>query len=306
MSAESQSAERASGVAYAFAAYFAWGFFPAYWKQLTTVSALEIIAHRVVWSFLFVAGLLTLARRWPELLRVVRGRRTLGALLLSTALISSNWFIFIWAVNSGHVTQASLGYYINPLVNVLLAWLFLGERLRALQWAAVVLASVGVVTLAVGSGEVPWVSLYLALTFSAYGLVRKLAPVEPLTGLAVETGLATPLALLFLGLGAPAQWGEGGHSPREWLLLLGTGLATALPLLWFAMGARRLRYSTLGIIQYVAPTCQLALAVRVYGEAFTSRHAVTFALIWTAVLLYAWDGVWGRWRPAEAGSAMMR
>jgi chloramphenicol-sensitive protein RarD len=305
MSAQSPAALRGSGVAYAFAAYFAWGFFPAYWKQLTTVPALEIIAHRVVWSFLFVAGLLTVSRRWPEFLGVVRNRRTLGALLASTALISSNWFMFIWAVNTGHVTQASLGYYINPLVNVVLARFFLGERLRGMQWAAVGLASVGVLVLAVGSGQVPWVSLYLAITFSAYGLVRKLAPVEPLTGLAVETGLAAPLGLLFLCLGPPAA--APAHDAREWLLLLGSGVATALPLLWFAIGARRLRYSTIGIIQYVAPTCQLALAVLAYGEDFTARHGLTFGLIWTAVLLYALDGVWGRTRavsvPVEASPA---
>jgi chloramphenicol-sensitive protein RarD len=292
MSAQTPAATRASGIAYAFAAYFAWGFFPAYWKLLSTVPALEIIAHRVVWSFLFVAGLLTVSRRWPEFLAVLRSRRTLGALLASTALISSNWFLFIWAVNSGHVTQASLGYYINPLVNVVLACFFLGERLRGSQWAAVGLAGVGVVLLAVGTGQVPWVSLYLALTFSAYGLVRKVAPVEPLTGLAVETGLAAPLGLLFLCFGPPAL---GPARPAgEWLLLMGSGVATALPLLWFAIGARRLRYSTIGIIQYVAPTCQLALAVLAYGEDFTARHAVSFALIWTAVFLYAMDGRWGR------------
>lgn len=300
MSAESPAAPRASGVAFAFAAYLTWGFFPAYWKLLTGVSPLEIIAHRVLWSFVFVAGLLTVARRWQEVARVLRRGRTLGALLVSTALITFNWFIFIWAVNVGHVTQASLGYYINPLVNVVLARLFLGERLRGLQWPAVALAAAGVLFLAVSRGEVPWVSLLLAGTFGAYGLVRKMASVEALPGLAVETGLAAPVGLLYLLFG-PLEEPALGGSTRELLLLIGSGVATALPLLWFAIAARRLRYSTLGIIQYIAPTCQLVLAVLAYGEDFTSHHAITFALIWTAVLLYALDGVWGRSRrPAPA------
>ncbi len=295
MSRETPAAERASGFMYAFAAYLAWGAFPLYWKQLAGVPPVVLVCHRVVWSFLFVALLLTATRRWPELLRVVRSPRTVGALLLTTLLISTNWLLFIWAINTGHVMQGSLGYYINPLANVLLGRVVLGERLRWPQVAAVALATVGVLNLAVGLGTVPWLALTLAVTFSLYGLVRKLAPVESLTGLAVETGLAAPLALGYLGV---AVWGQGqpvlGTTPHDTLFLLGSGVATALPLLWFALGARRLRYSTLGIIQYVAPTCQLALAVLVYGEAFTPRHAITFAFIWTAVLLYTVDGVWTR------------
>ena len=302
MSSESPASVRASGFAYALAAYLAWGLFPAYWKQLAGVAPLDVISHRVLWSFVFVSALLTVSRRWPEVARAVRARRTMMALLLSTVLISSNWFLFIWAVNTGHVTQASLGYYINPLANVLLARLVLGERLRGLQWAAVALAAFGVMYLAVSRGEVPWVSLALAATFSLYGLVRKVAPVEPLTGLAVETGLAAPVAAELLALGPAAQAGHWlGASTHEAVLLLCSGAVTALPLLWFALGARRLRYSTLGIIQYVAPTCQLALAVLVYGEDFTARHAITFACIWGAVLLYAADALrQRRLRPVPA------
>jgi chloramphenicol-sensitive protein RarD len=301
MSAESPAAPRAAGFAYALAAYLAWGVFPVYWKLLARVRPFDIIAHRVLWSFVFVAGLLTLGRRWPEFLRVLKDPRARRALLASTALISSNWFTFIWAVNTGRVSEASLGYYLNPLVNVVLARFFLGERLRPVQLLAVALACAGVLFLALGQGGLPWVSLLLALTFSTYGLVRKLAPVEPLTGLAVETGLATPAALLFLVLGPLAEGRLWPQSPRDTLLLLGSGVATALPLLWFAQAARRLRYTTLGIVQYLAPTCQLALAVAVYGEPFTSRHAVTFALIWAAVLLYALDGVWKRPLPVAPG-----
>jgi chloramphenicol-sensitive protein RarD len=230
--------------------------------------------------------------------RALSQRKTLAALLLSTALISSNWFLFIWAVNTGHVLEASLGYYINPLLNVVLARLVLGERLRPLQLVAVGLAAVGVLYLTVGLGVLPWVSLVLALTFGFYGLVRKVAPVEPLTGLAVETAFAAPIAVLYLlivPLAQEGRWLPG--TPRESLLLLCSGVATALPLLWFAMAAKRLRFTTLGIIQYLAPTCQLALAVLAYGEPFTSRHAVTFILIWTAVVLYAADGVRGSRTP---------
>jgi len=302
MSSDSPTASRTSGLAHAFAAYLAWGAFPLYWKQLTHVPAVMLVAHRVIWSALFVSVLLTFQRRWPEFLGVLRNRRALAALLLTTTLISVNWGLYIRAVNSGQVMEGSLGYYINPLVNVLLGRLFLGERLRWLQLGAVGLATLGVLNLALGMGQVPWIALTLAGTFSLYGLVRKLAPVESLTGLAVETGLAAPVALGLLLFGS---WGQPpmGATPRDTLLLMGSGVATALPLLWFAQGARRLRYSTLGIIQYLSPSCQLALAVLVYGEAFTSRHAITFACIWSAVLLYTFDGQWGRARALPAPPA---
>ncbi|WNG36983.1 EamA family transporter RarD [Archangium violaceum] len=299
MSSNSPAAERLSGFAYAFGAYVSWGCFPLYWKQLSHVPPVALVAHRVVWSFLFVAGLLTLRRRWSEILGVLRNGRALAALLLTTTLISLNWGLYIWAVNSGRMMEASLGYYINPLVNIVLARLILSERLRWLQVGAVALATLGVLNLAMGLGQVPWVALGLAGSFSLYGLMRKLAPVESLTGLAVETGLATPVGLGLLLLGG---WEQPvlGSTPRETLLLLGCGVATALPLLWFALAARRLRYSTLGIIQYLSPTLQLALAVLVYGETFTSRHAMTFACLWTAVALYAFDGIRGARVPTPA------
>jgi chloramphenicol-sensitive protein RarD len=297
----STTSQQSAGLLYAFAAYLAWGVFPAYWKQLRHVPATELIAHRVLWSFAFVALLITLGKRWPEFLGTFRSGQRMRALGLSTVLISANWLLFIWAVNSGHVMQASLGYYINPLLNVLLARLVLGERLRPVQVVAVVLALAGVLNLTLGAGEFPWVSLTLALSFSIYGLVRKLAPVEPLTGLAVETSIAAPFALLFLLAFVKPQTGRLlGADLHDTLFMVGSGVATALPLLWFALGAKRLRYSTLGIVQYVAPTGQLLLAVLAYGEPFTSRHALTFALIWSAVLLYTVDSL--RQRPAVAAA----
>jgi chloramphenicol-sensitive protein RarD len=287
-------------VAYALLAYVAWGLFPAYWKLLAGVAPAEVVAHRVLWSFLFVGALLTLKGRWGEYLRVVRSGRTVAALAASAALITGNWLLYIWSVKAGRVVEASLGYYINPLGNVLLARLVLGERLRPLQWAAVALAAVGVVNLAVGVGVVPWVSLALAASFALYGLVRKTAPVESLTGLAVETSLAVPFALLFLALGPYAAEGRVmGAGLRESLLLAGSGAATALPLLWFAHAARRLRYSSLGLFQYIAPTLTLGLAVFLFGEHFTPRHGVTFSLIWGAVGLYLLD----TWRAGRAAPA---
>jgi chloramphenicol-sensitive protein RarD len=301
----STTSQQSAGLLYAFAAYLAWGVFPAYWKQLRHVPATELIAHRVLWSFAFVALLITLGKRWPEFLGTFRSGQRMRALGLSTVLISANWLLFIWAVNSGHVMQASLGYYINPLLNVLLARLVLGERLRPVQVVAVVLALAGVLNLTLGAGELPWVSLTLALSFSIYGLVRKLAPVEPLTGLAVETSIAAPFALLFLLAFVRPQTGRLlGADLHDTLFMVGSGVATALPLLWFALGAKRLRYSTLGIVQYVAPTGQLLLAVLAYGEPFTSRHALTFALIWSAVLLYTVDSLRSRTAPvAQAPTA---
>lgn len=279
------------GIAPAIGAYLAWGAFPLYWRLLADVSPLEIVAHRVVWSFVFVALLVSWSKRWSALLAALRNRRVLLAMAASTALISSNWLLFIWAVNSGHVTEASLGYYINPLVNVLLARVALGERLRPVQLLAVALAATGVINLAAQAGGFPWVALTLATSFGFYGLVRKLAPVESLEALTVETGLAAPFALAF------AAWlhVDGGASfaasATDTVLLVGAGVTTALPLLWFASGARKLRYTTMGILQYIAPTGQLACAVLVFGEPFTSVHAITFSLIWAAVFLYAVDGI---------------
>ncbi|HEY0841125.1 MAG TPA: EamA family transporter RarD, partial [Vulgatibacter sp.] len=279
------------GIAPAIGAYLAWGLFPLYWRLLERVSPLEIVAHRVIWSFVLVALLVTWRRRWAQLLSALKNRRVLVAMLVSTSLITSNWLLFIWAVNSEHVTQASLGYYVNPLVNVILARIFLGERLRPLQLGAVALATVGVINLSLQEGGFPWVALTLAVSFGLYGLVRKVAPVESLEALTVETGLAAPAALAFvarLGLdGAPSFGGDAADT----VFLVGAGVTTALPLLWFASGARKLRYTTMGILQYIAPTGQLACAVLVFGEKFTSAHAVTFALIWTAVILYAGDGL---------------
>lgn len=287
-----QREKTATGLAAATSAYLAWGLFPLYWKQLEAVSALHIVAHRVIWSFAFVALLLVATKRWREFSTALTSWRTLWPMLCSTSLISCNWLLFIWAINSGRITQGSLGYYINPLANVLLATVFLGERLRPLQLLAIALAAIGVINLTVAGGEFPWVALTLASTFAVYGLVRKLAPIEALPGLGVETFLVTPLALGWV-VWMAVQRGAFllGEAGLESALLVGAGVVTALPLLWFAVAARRLRYATMGVLQYIAPTCQLGIAVLVYGEPFTHHHAITFTLIWIAVILYAVDSV---------------
>lgn len=279
-----------TGILYAAGAYLAWGLFPVYWRQLDHFPAWVILGHRILWSWVFLAILLGISRRWSEVFQVFRRPKVLLTLFATTSLVSVNWFLFIWAVNEGHVTQASLGYYINPLINVLLARFFLGETLRRPQLLAVLLAGAGVLYFTVSLGVFPWISVALASTFGVYGLVRKQADVAPLPGLTIETGLATPFAIALLFYASEQGGGPlFGTGWRDAIFLLGSGTATALPLLWFAAGAKRLRYTTMGILQYIAPTGQLALAVALYGESFTPSHAITFALIWAAIVLYAWD-----------------
>ncbi len=280
-----------------------WGLFPIYWKQLASVSAMEVLAHRIVWSVVFTVGVLLVQRKLRDVFRAFYDRALLKALLVSTALIATNWGLFIWAVSVDRVTEASLGYYINPLLNVVLARLVLGERLQGLQTAAVVLAACAVLYLTIAGGELPWVSLVLAVTFSLYGLVRKRAPVGPLVGLTVETGLAAPVALVYLLMLDPpfANLAAADMSVRGWLV--GAGIATALPLLAFAAAARRLRYTTLGMVQYLAPSLQLACAVLLHGEPFRREQLITFSLIWIAVALYMLEAFRHRARQATSLAA---
>ena len=273
----------------AVAAYGAWGLLPIYWKALDGVPAVEILCHRIVWSLGFIVAVLLWRRRRGGVLAYEGGWRTHGWMTLSTALIATNWGLFIWSVSVDRVAEASLGYYINPLINVALARVFLGERLRPMQAVAVLLALSGVVYLTVAKGSLPWVSLVLALTFSLYGLIRKRTPVGAAEGLAVETGLVAPLALGYLALLEPSFGALRTETAPRVVLLLASGVVTALPLLAFAGAARRLRYTTLGMVQYLAPTLQLACAVLLYGEPFGPVEAVTFGLIWIAVAIYLVD-----------------
>jgi chloramphenicol-sensitive protein RarD len=279
-----------SGILASAAAFLIWGLSPAYWKCLRHVPATEIILHRIVWSFLLMMPLLALQHRWGEFTGALRRPATLGLLTASALLVGGNWFIYIWAVNNDHILQASLGYYINPLVNVFLGMVFLKERLRRAQVLALGLAIAGVIYLTVSYGIFPWVALSLALSFGFYGLIRKVAPVASLPGLAVETlVLSIPAGLLLLNLhhsggGAFMQVGPGTD-----LLLAGTAPLTAVPLLLFTLGARKIPLTTLGFIQYLGPTGMFLLGVWVYGEPFSQVQAITFLLIWIALAIFTAD-----------------
>jgi chloramphenicol-sensitive protein RarD len=276
-------------VVYALGAYLSWGVIPSYFKLLTHVPPLVVLAHRVAWSVAFLSLLLSLQGRWGDVVRAIRNRRTLVLLSCSTVMIAVNWYVFIWAVSNGHVLYASLGYFINPLVNVLLGVAVLRERLRGGQVAAIALAAIGVGVLTISTGGVPWVALSLAFSFGFYGLLRKSADVGPLAGLSVETAILFPLALLVTTGHAPAAVLPNGTphvDGRTFGLLATAGVVTAVPLLLFAAGAKRLRLTTLGFLQYLAPTCQFLLAVFAYHEPFRREQLVSFGFIWAALAAY--------------------
>jgi chloramphenicol-sensitive protein RarD len=286
------------GLLYGLAAYGLWGVVPLYFNALVEqtgrrIGAVELLAQRVCWSLPFLVLLLTLTRRWPAFAGCFRTRRLLLTLVGSSVLIGLNWFVYIYGIASGQVLQTSLGYFINPLVNVLLGMVFFGERLRLLQWGAVALAAVGVIGLTASAGELPWIALSLALCFGTYGLLRKKAPVDGLVGLAVETSFLVPLAggyLLFLGA-------EGALGSYGWVsdaLLLCSGVVTALPLMCFGQAARRLRLSTLGFLQYFSPTLQFLCAVVVIGEELRSAQLVGFVWIWAGLAVFTLDSVLAR------------
>jgi len=275
---------------YALLAYGTWGVLPVYWKWLVAVPLAEVLAHRVAGTVVFSLVLLAVLRRLPEVREALRSPRERRALLASGSLIAVNWGVFIWAVGAGRIVETSLGYYLNPIVNVLLGTLVLRERLSRAQRIAVVLAAGGVGVMLVSHGRLPWIALVLASSFGLYGLMHKLSRVRPVPALAIETGALAPLALGFLALGTDPPGGALVTGPvLARTLLLGAGPITALPLLWFGSAARRLPLSTLGLFQYLAPTLALLLAVFLYGEPFTRAHALAFLLIWSALALYTWE-----------------
>jgi chloramphenicol-sensitive protein RarD len=279
-----------AGVVYALLAYGTWGVLPVYWKWLSAVPLAEVLAHRVAGTLVFTAVLLALLRRLPEVGEALRSRRERRALLASGSLIAVNWGVFIWAVGAGRIVETSLGYYLNPIVNVLLGMLILRERLSRAQGIAAGLAAAGVGVMLVSHGRLPWIALVLASSFGLYGLMHKLTHVRAIPALAIETGALAPLALGFLAFGTEPPGGAlltGSSLARA--LLLCAGPITALPLLWFGSAARRLPLSTLGLFQYLAPTLALLLAVFLYGEPFTRAHALAFLLIWGALALYTLD-----------------
>lgn len=278
------------GAFYAAIAFGFWGLTPIYFKAVAGVPLDELMAHRILWSVVMLAVVATLARRWRIIAAALRVRRTLLLLGASTLLMFVNWGAFIYAVEVERITEISLGYYINPLVNILLGVVVLGERLGPRRWLAIALAAAGVLTFAWQVSGLPWISLTLAFAFGFYGLIRKTTPLDSVDGLLVETALLLPLALGYLFYLEAAGGGTSMQidDPALVVLLVLAGPVSAIPLIWFASGARRLNYSTVGFFQYIAPSLQLLLAVFAYGEPFTRAHGITFACIWSALLLYTW------------------
>jgi len=282
-----------SGVLFAALAYMAWGLLPIFFKQLSHVSAFEVVAHRMVWALLFLLCVLLLLKRWAWLRDLTRQPKVLAAFSVSALLLSVNWSVYVWAVQNAHVIDASLGYFILPLVNVALGYVFLKERPRRVQWLALAVAAAGVLWLTLQAGRLPWIALLLAATFGIYGLLRKLAPLGALEGLTLETLLLSPFAA---GLLAWWAWhGQGAlvqadASTMAWLLLAGP--LTAIPLLLFAAGARRIPMATLGILQYISPSLQLLVGVWLYGEVLAPVRAIGFCLIWVALVVYSVDSWW--------------
>ena len=287
------------GIAYAALAYIAWGLFPLYFRQVANVPALEVVVHRTVWSLAFVLVVLAVRRQWGWMRALWGQPRVLGAFAASALLLSGNWLTYVWAVQNHHVVDASLGYFILPLVNVALGFVFLHERPRPGQWLAVALAAGGVLWLAVQAGRVPWIALALALSFGFYGLMRKVATLGALEGLTLETMMLAPVAMAALGVWSAQGQGalvQGDASTVAWLLVAGP--LTAVPLLLFAAGARRIPLATMGILQYISPSLQFALGIWLFHEPFQPARLLGFVLIWAALLVYSVEG----WR-ARQGSA---
>jgi chloramphenicol-sensitive protein RarD len=282
-----------SGLSAAIAAFLLWGLFPLYLKPLSGVSATQIMAHRIVWCCLLVFAWLAVRGQLDAVRRALVDPAIRLRLMASASLISVNWLIYVWAVTHEHTVDASLGYFINPLLNVVLGVFVLNERLSRAQWFAVALAAIGVVYLTIFLGRPPWIALALAMSFGFYGLIRKVVAVEAVPGLATETLLLAPFATAFLLWSQAKGVGALGHSSATvTALLLGSGLATALPLALFAFGARLIPYSTMGLLQYIGPTLQFLIGVLVFHEPFPRARAVGFAVIWAGLAVYAADGLW--------------
>ena len=275
------------GILYGIGAYLLWGIFPVYWKLLEAVPAIQIISHRIIWSFVLLALILFITRQWRSFHSAALSRRVVLIYLVSAILLSINWLTYIWAINAGFVLETSLGYFINPLLSVLLGVLFVREKLRPLQWLPIGLAAIGVIYVAISYGQFPWIALTLAISFGLYGLVKKVAPLGSLFGLTLETGLLFLPAVAFL---AVLEWQRQGaflHVPAvSNLLMIGAGLVTTVPLLLFASAAQRIPLSTLGILQYINPTIAFLLGLFLFHEPFNLSLLIGFSIVWLALIIF--------------------
>ena len=289
------------GVLFALAAYILWGFFPLYFKAIQQVSALQILAHRIAWGFVFTLAVVLMLRQWKEFRASVFNRRTFLIYAGASVVLGINWFTYVWAVITNHVVESSLGYFINPIVSVLLGVIFLRERLRTFQWVAIAMVTAGVVYLTITFGQLPWISLVLAVTFGFYGLLKKIAPLGALHGITLETAVLTIPSLAYLFIVNANGTGTFGHStPLLDFLLVLSGPVTAIPLLLFATGARRIPLTTIGLLQYIAPTLQFLLGVLVFHEPFDQSRLIGFMIIWLALVLFSVENLLARRRTPSA------
>ncbi len=288
------------GILYGIGAYVLWGFFPIYWKFLHDVPALQVIGHRIGWSFILLALYILLTGQWDAFRSAAFNWRTIGIYSIAGVLLTFNWLIYVWGVNEGFIVETSLGYFINPLLSVSLGVLFLRERLRTMQWVPVGLAAIGVGYLTFVYGRLPWIALSLAFTFGFYGFVKKLSPLGSLHGLTLETGIVFPVALIYLAIvginGSGAFLHDGTFVD---VLLIGAGLVTTVPLLMFASAAKQIPLTVVGLLQYIAPTLQFLIGVFVYKEPFDLAHFIGFAIVWVALVIFAVESYLANRAPAQ-------
>ncbi len=281
-----------NGLCAAFGAFLIWGLLPLYWKTISSAIPLEILCHRITWSTVTTLLILVLWGKTGKLISVLKDKKVMARFILTSILLSGNWLLYIWAVNSDFIVESSLGYFINPLINVLLGMIFLKEKLRSTQWLAMFMAFGGVCYLTFGYGHFPWIAIVLALTFAFYGLLRKTAPLPSLEGLCLETSILFIPALfsmIFLAMQGNLDFIHQNTNGR--LFLAGTGIVTSLPLLLFGYAAQKIRLSTLGVIQYLGPSMQLCIGIFVYGESFPKEQLIGYALVWCGLLIYATEGI---------------
>ena len=288
------------GIWYGIGAYALWGFFPIYWKFLHQVSALQVIGHRIGWSFLLLIAYIFITKQWRDFRSIAFKPKTIGIYSIAAVLLSINWLIYVWGVNSGFIVETSLGYFINPLLSVLLGVVFLRERLRPMQWVPVGLATFGVIYLTFVYGRLPWIALSLAFSFGFYGFVKKLSPLGSLYGLTLETGIVFPVALIYLAIVGFNGTGAFLHTGTLVdVFLIGAGLVTTIPLLMFASAAKQIPLTIVGLLQYIAPTLQFLLGVFIYKEPFDHAHFIGFAIVWVALIIFVAESYFANRAPMQ-------